>query len=122
MRLCSIRTKPEEHIVAADYVSDQMSDEARQDADRHLALCSDCRDAVEAVRAKQRESSTPAAEVTPVREKPPLRVLLPRVAVSFRALPRFIGRFGIVVALTAAVLLLPAAAGITAEAQRGLAL
>ena len=55
-------------------------------------------------------------EVAPVFE--PLRVLLPRVA---SGLPRLLGRFGVVLALTIIVLLLPTPEGLSAEGHRALA-
>lgn len=114
--------KPEEHIVATDYVANRMSEEARQAADEHLALCRRCREAVEAATELQLESVTRPARARPRFAPPPLRVLVPRVAGGIWKLPRFLGRFGIVVALTSAVLLVPAPDGVSAEGQRALAL
>ncbi len=48
----------------------------------------------------------------------PLRVMLPRVAGGF---PVLLGRFGVVLALTVGVLLLPTPAGLSAEGHRALA-
>ena len=114
--------KPEEHIVAADYVADRMSAEARLAADAHLEQCEKCREAVEAARAKQAQSA--AAPVARRRRLVPaaLRVFVPKVASGIWRLPRFLGRFGIVIGLTIAVLVLPAPEGVTPEGQRALAL
>lgn len=114
--------KPEEHIVATDYVANRMSDQARQAADEHLALCPDCRDAVAAAAALQQEPAAASSRRRPRFIPSPLRVLVPRVAEGIWKLPRFIGRFGIVIGLTAAVLLLPAPDGVSVEGQRALAL
>lgn len=114
--------KPEEHIVATDYVTDRMSDRARRAADEHLALCPDCREAVEAAAVLQHEPAAARSQRRPSFIPPPLRVLVPRVAEGIWKLPRFIGRFGVVIGLTAAVLLLPAPDGVSAEGQRALAL
>jgi sodium-dependent dicarboxylate transporter 2/3/5 len=113
--------RPEEHIVAADYVSGQMSEEAREAAASHLAECPSCREAVDTLRRKQHEAGVlPIATVSP--RPAPLRVLLPRVAVGIRKTLGLMGRFGIVAALTASVLLLPAPDGVTPEGHRALAL
>lgn len=114
--------KPEEHIVATDYVTDRMSDQARRSADEHLALCPDCREAVEAAAALRQEPAAARSRRRPRFIPSPLRILVPRVAEGIRKLPRFIGRFGIVIGLTAAVLLLPAPDGVSVEGQRALAL
>lgn len=114
--------KPEEHIVATDYVADRMSDPARQAADEHLAVCAKCREAVDAARSLQQESVAPPVRARARFAPPPLKVLVPRVAVGIWKLPRFLGRFGIVIGLTLSVLLLPAPDGVTAEGQRALAL
>lgn len=52
----------------------------------------------------------------------PLRVLLPRFVRNFWSVLHLIGRFGVVAALTAGVLLLPAPEGVTPEGHRALAL
>jgi sodium-dependent dicarboxylate transporter 2/3/5 len=114
--------KPEEHIVAADYVADRMSDDARVAANEHLGRCASCREAVEAARARQIEAARVPARVRRRLVPAPLRVLLPKVAGEIRRLPHFIGRFGIVVILVATVLLLPAPEGVSPEGQRALAL
>jgi sodium-dependent dicarboxylate transporter 2/3/5 len=51
----------------------------------------------------------------------PLRVLTPRVSRGARGLVRFIGRFGLVILLTVAVLLLPQPEGLSREGHRALA-
>ena len=114
--------KPEEHIVAADYVSDRISEDARVAADQHLAQCAECRKAVEAARARQVESAQAPARTRHRLVPAPLRVFLPKIAGGIRRLPRFLGRFGIVVGLVTAVLLLPAPEGVSPEGQRALAL
>ena len=114
--------QPEEHIVAADYVSGQMSQQAASDAEEHLARCPQCRAAVEAAQQKQRESAAAPVPVAPVSGRPPLRVLLPRVAEDMQKALGFLGRFGIVATLTAAMLLLPTPEGVTPEGHRALAL
>jgi len=91
--------KPEEHIVAADYVSDRMSDDARSAADEHLARCAECREAIEAAREKQLESSQVPGRIRRRLVPAPLRVFFPKVAGGIRRLPRFLSRFGIVVGL-----------------------
>lgn len=114
--------KPEEHIVAADYVSDRISEDARVAADQHLAQCAECRKAVEAARARQVESAQAPARTRHRLVPAPLRVFLPKIAGGIRRLPHFLGRFGIVVGLVTAVLLLPAPEGVSPEGQRALAL
>ena len=114
--------KPEEHIVAADYVSDRMSDDARSAADEHLARCAECREAIEAAREKQLESSQVPGRIRRRLVPAPLRVFFPKVAGGIRRLPRFLSLFGIVVGLVVAVLLLPAPEGVSPEGQRALAL
>ena len=113
---------PEEHIVAADYVSDRMSDHARVAADEHLAQCAECREAVDAAQAKLVQSAWVPGRIRRVLVAAPLRVLIPKVAGGIRRLPRFVGRFGIVVGLVVTVLLLPAPEGVSPEGQRALAL
>jgi sodium-dependent dicarboxylate transporter 2/3/5 len=51
----------------------------------------------------------------------PVRVLQPRVARGARALQRFLGRFGLVLALTIGTLLLPTPEGLSPEGHRALA-
>lgn len=51
----------------------------------------------------------------------PLRVLQPTVVAGTRRAWRFVGRFGLVLVLTLATLLLPTPAGLSAEGHRGLA-
>ena len=51
----------------------------------------------------------------------PLRVLTPTISRGARGLSRFIGRFGIVIILTVAVLLLPRPEGLSPEGHRALA-
>ena len=51
----------------------------------------------------------------------PLRVLQPHVVAGTRLLPRFVGRFGLVLLLTLIVLYLPRPAGLSAEGHRALA-
>jgi sodium-dependent dicarboxylate transporter 2/3/5 len=66
----------------------------------------------------------PVSELEVEAERPvfePLRVLQPRVVTGARLLPRFIGRFGIVLLLTIFVLLLPRPAGLSQEGHRALA-
>lgn len=70
----------------------------------------------------ERPAPTPGPE-PPVRTVlEPLRVLQPRVARGARGALRLVGRFGLVVLLTALVLLLPRPAGLAPEGQRALAL
>ena len=114
--------KPEEHIVAADYVSAQLSDEASEAAKEHLARCAKCREAVDAALQKQRESAEPRPEVLPGGRRPLLLAWFPRMAHGVWRSLNFLGRFGIVVALTSTVLLLPTPDGVTAEGHRALAL
>ena len=114
--------KPEEHIVAADYVTDRMSDEARLAADEHLTRCAKCREAIDAARARQLESAQTTGRIRRRLIPAPLRVFFPKVAGGIRGLPRFLGRFGIVIGLTITVLLLPAPEGVSPEGQRALAL
>lgn len=114
--------KPEDHIVAADYVSAQLSEAARASANEHLAGCSQCRAAVEAAKQKLEESATPPAEVVPSFRRPMLLAWFPRMAHGVWRTLNFLGRFGIVIALTSAVLLLPAPEGVTADGHRAIAL
>jgi sodium-dependent dicarboxylate transporter 2/3/5 len=71
--------------------------------------------------------STPARKTAPqpvVEEEPffePLRVMQPRFAAGASKMRRFFGRFGIVLLLTIAVLLLPRPEGLTVAGQRALA-
>lgn len=110
------------HIVVADYVSDQLTEEARRSAERHLSDCEQCRAAVEAARRKQRETaSQPPKEVSRFGAAT-LRLFLPRMAQGLWKALNLLGRFGVVAGLTAAVLLLPAPEGITPEGHRALAL
>jgi solute carrier family 13 (sodium-dependent dicarboxylate transporter), member 2/3/5 len=51
----------------------------------------------------------------------PLRVLTPRISRGAQELVRFIGRFGLVLVLTIAVLLIPRPAGLSPEGHRALA-
>lgn len=51
----------------------------------------------------------------------PLRVLQPRVARGARGFARFLGRFGIVLALTILILLIPTPSGLSPEGHRALA-
>lgn len=118
------------HIVVADFLSGQMSQDAWRDAQRHLAECAECRAAVEAAQVKQRRISAraeaaAAAEATETEEaaRPAaLQVLLPQFARKIWATLFLLGRFGIVAALTAGTLLLPAPEGVTPEGHRALAL
>lgn len=64
-----------------------------------------------------RSTAEPPAKDEPLRIFEPLRVLLPRVA---SGLPALLGRFGVVMALTIGVLLLPTPDGLTAEGHRAL--
>ncbi len=144
----------DEHILATDYVAGRMSATARQRAEAHLADCSQCLAAVQAVertRAEQQSSEAvgalsrfavrmlegsvslvapwlrqvpyearePAAapEIKPPAFEP-LRVLQPRVVRTAR---RFVGRFGLVLLLTALVLLLPRPVGLSVAGHRALA-
>jgi len=144
----------EDHIVAADYITGELTAAARQSAEQHLSRCAACRAAVEAARmahASERASQltatllnfvgraltggammlAPSLRLLPgraakpeekvEREAPrfePLRVLLPRVTTGLGSLT---GRFGIVLALTIGVLLLPTPAGLSNEGHRALA-
>ena len=112
----------DKHIVAADYISDQMPEAARNEAEKHLAECPQCRAAIAAALEKQRDSRKPPAEVGPIHGRTPLRVLLPQIAGKLWKVLSLLGRFGIVAALTTAVLLLPTPEGISMEGQRALAL
>ena len=114
--------KPEQHIVAADYVSAQLSEAARTSADEHLANCSQCRAAVKAAKQKPEKSAMPPAETVPSFGRSVLLAWFPRMAHGVWRTLNFLGRFGIVVALTSAVLLLPAPEGVTADGHRALAL
>lgn len=114
--------KSEKHIVAADYISDQMSDDARKEADKHLAECSQCLKAINAAQKKLLESSSAPKEVTPVFSPPPLRVLFPKFKQGIHRVLNLLGRFGIVIILTSTVLILPTPDGVTPEGHRALAL
>ena len=114
--------KPEQHIVAADYVSAQLSEAARTSADEHLANCSQCRAAVKAAKQKPEKSAMPPAETVPSFGRSVLLAWFPRMAHGVWRTLNFLGRFGIVVALTSAVLLLPAPEGVTADGHRAIAL
>jgi sodium-dependent dicarboxylate transporter 2/3/5 len=122
IRIVNEPMKPEEHIVAADYISDRMSDDARLAADEHLRQCANCREAIGAARAKQLESAQMPDNARRRLVPTPLRVFFPKVAGGIRRLPRFLGRFGIVIGLVVTVLLLPAPEGVSPEGQRALAL
>ena len=114
--------KPEQHIVAADYVTAQLSEAARTSADEHLAICSQCRAAVKAAKQEPEKSAKSPAETVPSFGRSVLLAWFPRMAHGVWRTLNFLGRFGIVVALTSAVLLLPAPEGVTADGHRALAL
>ncbi len=114
--------KPEQHIVAADYVTAQLSEAARTSADEHLAICSQCRAAVKAAKQEPEKSAMSPAETVPSFGRSVLLAWFPRMAHGVWRTLNFLGRFGIVVALTSAVLLLPAPEGVTADGHRALAL
>jgi len=65
------------------------------------------------------EAAPPRAPMAPRFE--PLRVLEPTVVAGTRRAWRFVGRFGLVLLLTAATLFLPTPAGLSAEGHRALA-
>ncbi len=79
------------------------------------------------VAAPLRQTLVKPSEPIATREEPavhfePLRVLKPRVAGGAQSLLRFVGRFGLVLALTVLVLLLPTPRGLSSEGHRALAL
>ncbi len=113
-----------DHIVVADLLSGELSQDAWRAAQAHLADCESCRTAVAAAQqARQRQPVAPPPEQdAAASSRQPLQVLLPRFARNIWSIANQLGRFGLVAALTAAVLLLPAPDGITPEGQRALAL
>lgn len=54
-------------------------------------------------------------------QRAPIRILLPRVLSPFQNLTRFVGRFGLVLVLTAATLLLPRPDGLSPDGHRAIA-
>lgn len=111
----------DDHIVIADFLSGRMSQDAWQAAQKHLADCARCRETLAAAEAAQRKTVAQAAEPARARATT-LQVLLPQFARQAWAVLYLLGRFGIVAALTAATLLLPAPEGVTEEGHRALAL
>ncbi len=138
------------HIRVRDYVDGELTGQAAREAEVHLLRCRRCRQAVEALQrhrggsaarvlgrfvkgllrgelvivepllAKLRLSIRPQAEESSgFRE--PLRVLRPMVLSGVGRVWRFVGRFGLVLAMTGGVLLLPLPEGLSAAGQRGLA-
>jgi len=106
------------HITAAEYAGGKLSGAALAAAEEHLGACGECRQAVDALVAPEKPSVTePAAR--PGRE--PVRVLLPRFASRLAELLAQIGRFGLVIVLTAGTLLLPTPEGLSPEGHRALA-
>ncbi len=74
-----------------------------------------------------RQLKGPAAEPIPEALPPlprfePLRVLQPRVSAGARRMRRFVGRFGLVLALTIGTLLIPTPTGLSEAGHRALAL
>jgi sodium-dependent dicarboxylate transporter 2/3/5 len=138
------------HIRVRDYVDGELTGQAAREAEAHLLRCRRCRQAVEALQrhrggsaarvlgrfvkgllrgelvivepllAKLRLPIRPQAEESSgFRE--PLRVLRPMVLSGVGRVWRFVGRFGLVLAMTGGVLLLPLPEGLSAAGQRGLA-
>jgi sodium-dependent dicarboxylate transporter 2/3/5 len=136
------------HVDVAGYLSGRLPPEEKRRAEQHLAHCADCRQQLGARRGAEESSLgalghfpqrllqgalaffQPVLKDLAVRPEPaetteeglqPLRVLTPRVLGGVRGTVRFIGRFGLVLLLTFAVLLLPSPPGLSAEGQRALA-
>jgi sodium-dependent dicarboxylate transporter 2/3/5 len=138
------------HIRVRDYVDGKLTGQAVKEAEAHLLRCRRCRQAVEALQGQRGKSATrvlgrfvkvllrgelvivepllaklhlaarpQAEESSGFRD--PLRVLRPMVLSGVGRVWRFVGRFGLVLALTGGVLLLPLPAGLSAAGQRGLA-
>ena len=111
------------HIVVSDLLSGELSRDAWTAAQEHLAVCERCRAALEAAQQAQQSTATArqAADADELHRRP-LQVMLPRFARRIWSVANLLGRFGLVAALTTAVLLLPAPEGISPEGHRALAL
>ncbi len=139
------------HIPVADYVAHRLSSEELVAAEEHLLTCARCRREVlrQRQRLLRGDDSSgvlrsfsrrllrgeltllePLLSRIPVSrrpedeangEVPPLRVLTPRVLGGMRATLAFVGRFGLVLLLTVAALLLPTPEGLAPEGHRALA-
>lgn len=143
------------HVRVRDYVDGKLSREEAMEAEAHLAQCSRCRQAMEALQQRRtagRKSGgagrilerfvgkllrgevviiEPLLEQLRMIRRPrfaevahksePLRVLRPKVRGGLGRLWRFVGRFGLVLALTGGVLLLPVPGGLSPAGLRGLA-
>ncbi|BCR06242.1 hypothetical protein DESUT3_33110 [Desulfuromonas versatilis] len=140
----------ENHVAAADYVGGRLSPEELRRADAHLTECARCRRAVAALRGRRADGMgsslrrfagrllvgeltflEPLLRRLPFRAGPkeegenaelePIRVLKPRAKTGLRGGAALLGRFGLVLAITLGVLLLPTPPGLSAEGHRALA-
>lgn len=140
----------ERHIQVRDYVDGKLTGQAAREAEAHLLRCQHCRQAVDTMQwhrgrnaarvlgrfvrgllrgelvlvepllAKLHLAARPRAEESRGLGEP-LRVLRPMVLSGVGRLWRFVGRFGLVLAMTGGVLLLPLPEGLSVAGQRGLA-
>lgn len=138
------------HFSAEDYVNGRLTPEEQLAADAHLAICSQCRDQVAALRAKggRNISSTlrrftgrmlvgemtflePLLRRLPFAPQPdknnanseldPIRVLKPSIKTNLQQMTALIGRFGLVLLITFGVLLLPISPTLSEQGHRALA-
>ncbi len=140
----------EHHIQVRDYVNGKLTGQAAREAEAHLLRCVRCRQAVETMQrhrgknaarvlgrfargllrgelvlvepllAKLHLAVRPRAEESKGLSEP-LRVLRPLLLSGVSRVWRFVGRFGLVLAMTGGVLLLPLPEGLSVAGQRGLA-
>jgi len=134
------------HPDIAAYVDDRLTPEARQEAEKHLVRCLQCCRTVEDLRLTRNQElralgnfpgrllrgsleflhpvlkSLPQNGTQPEAKEQdePLRLLSPRVMGGVRGASRFVGRFGLVLLLTAAALLLPTPEGLSEVGHRSL--
>lgn len=140
----------ERHIQVRDYVDGKLTGQAAREAEAHLLRCGRCRQAVDTMQRHRGKNAArvlgrfvrgllrgelvlveplltklhlavrPRAEESKGLNEP-LRVLRPLLLSGVGRVWRFVGRFGLVLAMTGGVLLLPLPEGLSVAGQRGLA-